>query len=101
AASNLLRRALDRLDEDSQERAGLLVDLAEALLSAGDTHAAAPVVEALQDGVGDDEKLRALAAVYAAQLAYLTDSSQLHETVASVAVLADELSALGDEAGVA
>ena len=101
AATNLLGRALERLDEDSQLRAALLVDLAEALLSAGETHAAAPVVQALRGAAGDDGPLRALAAVYAAQLAYLTDSSQIHDTVEAVAELAEELSALGDEAGVA
>lgn len=100
AARNLLQRALDRLDDAAPERAGLLVDLAEALLSAGDTHSAEPVVRALQGAAGD-ERLRALAAVYAAQLAYLTDSSRLHETVEALAGLAEQLAELGDEAGVA
>ena len=45
--------------------------------------------------------MRALADVYGAQLAYLTDSSRLHETVDAVAAAADELSALGDDAGFA
>ena len=92
AAANLLRRALDRLEGDAPERPGLLADLAESLLSAGDTHGAVAVVEALQAAVPDEPRMRALAAVYGAQLAYLTDSSRLHETVDAVAAAADELS---------
>ena len=48
AAANLLGRALARLDEAAPARAELLVDLAEALISAGDTHAATPIVEELE-----------------------------------------------------
>ena len=75
AAANLLGRALDRLDDHAPARPDLLADLSEALLSAGDTHAAAPAVEALRGAAGEDPRLRALAAVYAGQLSYLTDST--------------------------
>ncbi len=48
-----------------------------------------------------DERLSALASVYAAQLRYLTDSSHLNDAVTTLAADAEKLAALGDEAGVA
>src|SRR3954452_25235979 len=45
AAINLLRRALAPVPADDPRKADVLVDLAEARLSAGDTTAAEPVVE--------------------------------------------------------
>jgi class 3 adenylate cyclase/ketosteroid isomerase-like protein/tetratricopeptide (TPR) repeat protein len=101
AASNLLGRALGVLEPAVHERAEILVDLAEALLSAGDTARGADAVEQLRAAAGDDVRLQARAAIAAGQLSTLTDATRLRETVAEAQEAAAVLAEAGDEAGVA
>jgi class 3 adenylate cyclase/ketosteroid isomerase-like protein/tetratricopeptide (TPR) repeat protein len=96
AASNLLRRALDRgAGQDSE----ILWDLAETLLSAGDTAAAAEIVERLRAGAAGDEVRRARSAVLGGQLALLTGVGDLEQIVADVSAAASELAAADDGRG--
>lgn len=101
AAANLLRRALLPLTENAAPRMEVLVDLAETLVSAGDTGAAEQVVEEL--GLGADElgdgRLRARAVVFAAQLDNLTGAGQVRDTADLAGAAAETLAAAGDRAG--
>src|SRR3954454_18078710 len=67
AAINLLRRALAPVPHE--DRADVLVDLAEALLSAGDTVAAESIIDELGLGADEagDERLGAWATAFAGQ----------------------------------
>jgi class 3 adenylate cyclase/predicted ester cyclase len=99
AAANLLGRALAC---ESGPAGEILWDLAEAQLSAGDTVAAAPVVERLaarQDA--EDPRSAPRAIVLSGQLANLTGAEQMAATVESVLAAGAELDRLGDLAGVA
>lgn len=99
AATNLLARASAVAEGD---RAGdVLVDLLEALLSAGDTTEAARVLDLLRSACGDDLRLGAWAVVTGAQLAQMTDSAHLATTVDEVAATLDAFAAAGDDAGLA
>ena len=93
AAANLLRRALDR---DTGEEREILWDLAEALLSAGDTAAAAEIVERFRAGAGEDAVMKARGAVIGGQLELLTGTGGPDAVIASVAASADTLAAAGD-----
>jgi class 3 adenylate cyclase/ketosteroid isomerase-like protein len=101
AATNLLRRALTPMAENLAGRLEVLVDLAETLLSAGDTGAAEQVVEEL--GLGADElgdaRLRARAVVFATQLDNLTGAGRVRASADEAARAAETLAAAGDRAG--
>ncbi|MFL5847185.1 MAG: nuclear transport factor 2 family protein [Solirubrobacteraceae bacterium] len=101
AAANLLRRALAPLGDDLPARQEVLVDLCEALLSAGDTAAAEPVVEALGLGAAElrDDRLQARALVFALQLDNLTGAGHLRDAADDAATAAATLAAAGDRAG--
>lgn len=72
AAANLLERALDcDAGDDAGDDAGILWDLCEALLSAGDALRAAEFVERFAAQAGEDPGLSARACVLRAQLANL------------------------------
>ncbi|HEX8082793.1 MAG TPA: adenylate/guanylate cyclase domain-containing protein [Solirubrobacteraceae bacterium] len=103
AAANLLLRALYPLDAGDRARLGVLADLAEAQLSAGDTGAAEETVEelALRAESAGDAAVRALATAYACQLAILTGAGHLRETIALATEAADELERAGDRAAAA
>jgi len=77
AAANLLRRAVGPLEGDHPLRLNILADLAEALLSAGDTAQGEWVIEelALRAEDAGDERLRARAAALGGQLALLAGGS--------------------------
>jgi len=97
AAANLLGRALAREAGTEDE---ILWDLAEAALTAGDTAAAAPIVDRLANARGaEDTRRRARAAALAGQLANLTGAGQIAATVESVVGAAAELERLGDLVG--
>jgi class 3 adenylate cyclase/ketosteroid isomerase-like protein/tetratricopeptide (TPR) repeat protein len=87
AAANLLQRALDREAGVSEEE--ILWHLGEALLSAGDTASAAPVVRRLSGARGD---------VLGAQLAVLTGAGSLEQTLQRVSAATAELAGAGDDA---
>jgi class 3 adenylate cyclase/ketosteroid isomerase-like protein len=90
AAANLLQRALDReagVNEDEMRW-----HLSEALISAGDTAGVAPVVERLAGPRGD---------VLEAQLAVLTGTGSLKETLERVTAATSALAAAGDDAAAA
>ncbi len=97
AATGLLSRAQVLAHEDVA-RAGILVDLAEAVLSAGDTVTAAAVVEELALVAGDD-RLRARAEVAAAHLDTLTGEGGAADTIAALERTATTLRTAGDAAG--
>ncbi len=88
AAANLLQRALDRKAEVAEEE--IRWDLADALLSAGDTAATHAVVERLKGPRGD---------VLASQLAVLTGTDVLEDVVERVTAATTALAALGDDRG--
>ena len=87
AAANLLRRALDRDAGDGEQ--AVLWDLGEALLSAGDTTAAAAVADRLECPRRD---------VMQAQLAVLTGAAALEPTLERVTAATDALMSAGDAA---
>ena len=95
AASNLLGRALGC---EPGDEGAVLWDLGEALLSAGDTAASAPVVERLR-GDADDPGRDARAEVLAAQLANLTGAGEIAATADTVAAATERLAGLGDRQG--
>ncbi|MDX6666552.1 MAG: hypothetical protein QOG68_2758, partial [Solirubrobacteraceae bacterium] len=101
AAVNLLRRALAPMAGDAAGRLAVLVDLAEALLSAGDTGAAEQVVEELALGAEElgDARLAAMAMVFATQLDNLTGAGHVREAADAAAQAAQTLARLGDHAG--
>jgi class 3 adenylate cyclase/ketosteroid isomerase-like protein len=84
AAANLLQRALDRGAADH-----VAWDLSEALLSAGDTGAASAAVKRLSGPRAD---------VLEAQLAVLTGSDPLEQTLERVSAATAALAAAGDAA---
>jgi hypothetical protein len=96
ASANLLRRALGRGGPAEDD---VLWDLAEALLSAGDTSGAAIVVERLSALDAEDGRLRARADVLAAQLAILTGTGSLEQTATTVTAATSVLAAAGDGIG--
>jgi class 3 adenylate cyclase/tetratricopeptide (TPR) repeat protein len=87
AAANLLQRALDRNAAASDDT--VRWDLAEALLSAGDTAAAGAVVDRLHEPRRD---------VLGGQLAVLTGTISLESTLEQVAAATDALRDAGDDA---
>ena len=101
AATNLLGRALDVLPHDDAARGEALLDLAEALLSAGDTARGGEVVEelALRAEAAADERLQALATVYGGQLANLVGAGRVRDTIALLDVAAATLRDAGDPRG--
>jgi class 3 adenylate cyclase/ketosteroid isomerase-like protein len=101
AATNLLGRAARLLNADAAELSDVLIDLVEALLSAGDTTEAATVLERLRAIAGSDKRRSAWAAVFGAQLAELTDTARLHEALDELTAAADALGSARDERGVA
>jgi tetratricopeptide (TPR) repeat protein len=101
AASNLLFRAARLFSVDAPELPEVLIELLEALLSAGDTAEAAPVLQRLLVIAGEDKRLSAWAGVFGAQLAELTDTAHLHEALDELTAAADALAGAGDERGVA
>jgi len=101
AASNLLDRAARLLGSDTPEVGQVLVELLEALLSAGETAAAFPVLERLRGVAGSDKRLSAWAGVFDAQLTQLTDTAHLRHSLDELSAAADALAAAGDDRGVA
>ena len=103
AAINLLHRALRTLGDEGGPREEVLIDLAEALVSAGDTTAAEQIVEEL--GLGADEagdaRLGAWATALAGQLDNLTGTGHVRDTVAAAAEAAAILDEAGDHRGAA
>lgn len=98
-AASLLGRALERLDEADVARADLALDWCEALLAAGDVGPAARAVGELERFATGSDRLRAWHTCFAGQLAVLTDPRTLRITADAVAAAAEELAAVGDEAG--
>jgi class 3 adenylate cyclase/tetratricopeptide (TPR) repeat protein len=99
-SADLLERALSALDTgDRDRRIAILLDLAEALLSAGDTARGQPVVERLILLAQDDERLEAWATVFACQLSNLAGGEHVRETIGRVRRAAGALARLGDAAG--
>ncbi|HLM51717.1 MAG TPA: hypothetical protein VK279_14325, partial [Solirubrobacteraceae bacterium] len=94
AATDLLARALALTE--GPRRTGVLIDLAEAQLSAGDTTAAQATVEEL--GAGADARGAAWGAAFAAQLATLTGGA-VRARLAGAEAAAATLAAAGDRAG--
>lgn len=95
AASILTRAvALDPADAD------LLRDRCEALVSSGDAHAAADAVTALAASAAD-ERSRALADVFGAQLAGQRTPDALRDVAGRAAAAATVLAAHADDTGVA
>src|SRR4051794_17079971 len=101
AAINLLRRALAPVPADDPRKADVLVDLAEARLSAGDTTAAEPAIEqiGLWADEHEDERLGAWATVFVGQLDNLTGTGEVRETIDAVNEAAEVLARVGDRAG--
>jgi len=98
-AAGLLGRALPCLEAADASRADLALDWCEALLAAGDvTDASAAIVE-LDRFTADSPRLRAWHTCFSGQLTALTAPQSLHETAEAVASAAEELGALGDDAG--
>ncbi len=104
-AGELARRAIDCLDdrvgEEHDELADLLILGCEALLSAGDVHAGEVLVERLAAVAGDDGRLAAWTRCFRAQLVVLTDPAGLTDAASSADEAAGQLARLGDHAGVA
>ncbi|HEX8123285.1 MAG TPA: adenylate/guanylate cyclase domain-containing protein [Solirubrobacteraceae bacterium] len=98
AAGNLLLRALYPLGPDDDARLGILADLAETQLAAGDTAAAEQTVEelALRAETVGDEPRRALATAFACQLAILTGAGHVRDTIALATEAAAVLQRAGD-----
>ncbi len=101
AATNLLGRAASLLRDEAPGGADVLIDLLEALLSAGQAGDAEAAAARLRGLAGHGERPGAWAAIATAQLAQLTDSTGLHATVADVARAGETLAAVGDDSGLA
>jgi class 3 adenylate cyclase/ketosteroid isomerase-like protein len=95
-AAALLGRALSLVPDDTQ----LLRDRCEALVSLGDVHAAASVVAELV-AVADDDRSRAIADAYDAQLAGQRTPDALRSVAERASAAASVLAAHGDDIGVA
>jgi tetratricopeptide (TPR) repeat protein/ketosteroid isomerase-like protein len=93
AATIMLRRALDRIDGESPE---LLWDLAEVLLLAGDTVAAAEIIGRLSAVAGSDPLVHARVDVLNGHLRQMTGDPAPGATIEALARAAAELSAVGD-----
>ncbi len=99
-AAGLLGRALDRLTPEAPERADLVLDWCEALLSAGDVGPAADAIAELERVAAPIRaRLRAWHTCFAGQLTVLTAPEALHATSDRVGAAARELAALDDAAG--
>ncbi|MFN2428054.1 MAG: AAA family ATPase, partial [Candidatus Binatia bacterium] len=98
-AAGLLGRALPCLDRDAASRAELALDWCEALLAAGDVTDARAAITELDRFAADSPRLRAWHTCFSGQLTALTAPQSLHETADAVAAAAEELAALGDDAG--
>ncbi len=96
-ASDLLGRAVSRLDPVDPGRAELTLDWCEALLSAGDVGPAAMAIDSLAGT--NDRRLRAWRTCFAGQLAVLTAPEALQAAADSVADAAREFTELGVSAG--
>jgi class 3 adenylate cyclase/ketosteroid isomerase-like protein/tetratricopeptide (TPR) repeat protein len=96
AAANLLTRALER---EAGGEAEILWDLCEALLSAGDTSVAVPLVSRFTQAAGENRAQRARADVLGAHLANLTGAAHIARTAESAAAAATALAQLGDRGG--
>lgn len=96
-ASDLLGRAVARLEPDDPGRADLTLDWCEALLSAGDVGPAAAVIATL-DGLKDRRHV-AWKTCFAGQLSVLTSPEKLQAAADAVADAATTFVELGDAAG--
>ncbi len=103
AATNLLGRALEVLEDGDPARAEALLELAEALLSAGDTARGVDVVEevTMRADAAGDARLLAHATVLSGQLANLVAAGGVRDTIARVQEAGRTLADVGDAAGVA
>ncbi len=96
ATANLLTRALERGSGGEDE---IIWDLCEALLSAGDTSAAAALIDRFGQQAGTDSARRARREVLEAQLANLTGAGHIVQTAELAAAAAAVLGEQGDRAG--
>lgn len=97
AASDLLGRAVSRLDPADPVWPELMLDWCEALLSAGDVLPASAAIEAL--AACTDRRHRAWRTCFAAQLSVLTSPDELQAAADAVADAAKDFAELGDTAG--
>jgi tetratricopeptide (TPR) repeat protein len=95
-AASLLARALELAPGDAE----LLRDRCEALVSSGDVHAATSIVVQLA-AAAHDERSRAVADVFGAQLAGQRTPDALRGVAARAGAAATTLAACGDDTGVA
>ena len=93
AAANLLRRSLDRVPEPDAE---VLLDLCEALLSAGEVRAATAPVAQLREVAGGDARLDAAAATAEVELAWLAGTLNVAEADHTLETAIDALRTAGD-----
>jgi hypothetical protein len=98
-AAGLLRRAVDYLPDAAPDRADLVLDWCEAVLSAGDVGTAARAIEALDSVVQGSDRLRAWHTCFAGQLTTLTNPDGLQATAPAVAAAARQLARGEDAAG--
>jgi class 3 adenylate cyclase/ketosteroid isomerase-like protein len=103
-AADLFDRAIQAADIDGSGcdedgRAELLLARCEALLAAGDPHAAVTVVTELERAARNSPSLSAWATCYAAQLALLTHPERLEAIERDVAAAAERFAQLDDVAG--
>ncbi len=98
-AAGLLGRALPCLDATDASRAELALDWCEAVLAAGDVATATSAIAELDRFTGASPRLRAWHTCFSGQLTTLTAPQSLQETADAVAAAAENLAALGDDAG--
>lgn len=98
AAANLLRRAL-AIAVPGPARLDVLIDLLEALLSAGETTSAETIVTELRASAPEDARAHGWASVAECSIANLTDTSHLAETVVRLDRAAGALASIGDLSG--
>jgi class 3 adenylate cyclase/ketosteroid isomerase-like protein len=98
-AAGLLGRAIDCLPTSAPDRADLVLDWCEAVLSAGDVGTAATAIGMLAQLSEGSERLRAWHTCFAGHLTTLTDPDGLQTTAPAVAAAAQELARLEDAAG--
>lgn len=100
AAGPLALRALDCVPSTDQTRGELLLVACEALLGTGDVVRGEAAVGEL-DALAPDDRLRAWAACFRAQLTAMTEPDRLPEAEREATSAADILEALRDDAGAA
>ncbi len=100
AAASLATRALACIGDGPVARAELLLVACEALLGSGDIHTGEDLVHEL-DALATDDRVRAWAVCFRAQLSELTDPERLVDAEQEATRAAGVLAALGDASGAA